>query len=36
MPEKDTLLTIAQIAATFVGFSTLVIAFRGKAAKHNR
>ena len=36
MPEKDTLLTIAQIAGTFVGFSTLVIAFRGKATKHNR
>lgn len=36
MPEKDTLLTIAQIAATFVGFSTLVIAFRDKATKHNR
>ncbi len=30
MLEKGTLLTIAQIVATFIGFSTIVVVFRGE------
>jgi hypothetical protein len=36
MEQQDTLLTLAEIAATFVGFSTIVVVFRSAGSELQR